>query len=50
MHKQQIRLFKWGYTINENETEFEVDNIDTPQRDPCQDINTNVLNVNCVSI
>ena len=30
MYKQQIRLFKWGYTENENEAEFEEDNMDTP--------------------
>ena len=23
MYKQQVRLFKWGYTINDNENETE---------------------------
>ena len=46
MYKQQVRLFKWGYTINDNETETETEN----KTGLGLDMNTNILNAKWVSV
>ena len=46
MYKQQVRLFKWGYTINDNETETETEN----KTGLGLDMNTNILNTKWVSV
>ena len=46
MYKQQVRLFKWGYTINDNETETENEN----KTGLGLDMNTNILNTKWVSV
>ena len=46
MYKQQVRLFKCGYTINDNETETENEN----KTGLGLDMNTNILNTKWVSV
>ena len=51
MHKKQVRLFKY-YMINDNENQTENEKLITQIRhkiDLGQDMDTNVLNINCVS-
>ena len=53
MYQKQVRLFKWGYIINgkENQTEKKkIDHIDTTQIDLGLNIDTNILNVKCISV
>ena len=48
MYKQQVRLFKWGYTINNNENETE--NEKKKKSGLGLDMNTNILNTKWVSV
>ena len=58
MYKQQVRLFKWGYTINDNENETENEKNKTKKTKKTKkkhtdlglDMNTNILNTKWVSV
>ena len=47
MYKQQVRLFKWGYTINDNENETENEK---KKSELGFDMNTDILNTKWVSV
>ena len=50
-YKKQIPLFKCGYMINENEAEIE--KVRSHRYDinrPMPDMDTNIINIKCVSI